>query len=473
MTAPPLPPPRHDDSVISLRAQLSNWLFVPLFVLMLFSTLAGYVATLTITERLYDMALLDRARSLGAQLGLEYARPRTRVAEPDTTGIFFAVFDAAGKVKSSNAELSAPTTHGPADGRAEFADIFFRDETLRRVTVRYRRSAAHPGGEAILQMAEPIGRRQELVRGILAYIVIPQVLFVLIVAAAVWFGLKHGFQPLERLRRTVAGRRRDDLRPLDEMRAPDEVRPLIRTVNDMLERQQQIMSAHRRFIADAAHQLRTPFAGLKTQAELALTEDHSARLHEALSGILAGAERCNHLVTQLLTLARNEPLALSAANFENLDLDAVAQESAMRWVPEALKKNIDLGFEAAPTPVPVSGDRHSLAELFNALLDNAIRYTPEGGRITVTVAREDGTAVARIEDSGPGIPPEQRERVFERFFRILGTGQPGCGLGLAIAREIATAHGATIALTDTPGGQGTCVALRFPRPSLAGAGDLL
>jgi two-component system, OmpR family, sensor histidine kinase TctE len=461
VTAPPLPPPRHDDSVISLRAQLSNWLFVPLFVLMLFSTLAGYVATLTITERLYDMALLDRAQRLGAQLGLEYGRAPTRAGEPDAAGIYFAVFGADGRMKMSNAALSAPTTAGTTDGRAEFADIFFHDETLRRVTVRYRRSAAHPGGETVLQLAEPVGRRQELVRGILAYIVIPQILFVLIVAVAVWFGLKHGFAPLERLRRAIGSRRRDDLRPLDEMRAPDEVRPLIRTVNDMLERQQQIMSAHRRFVADAAHQLRTPFAGLKTQAELALREDHPERLHEALSGILTGAERCNHLVNQLLTLARNEPLALSAANFENLDLNAVAQESAMRWVPEALKKNIDLGFEAASTSVAVFGDRHSLGELFNALLDNAIRYTPENGRITLTTSRTDGSAMARVEDNGPGIPPEQRERVFERFFRVLGSGQPGCGLGLAIAREIATAHGANVAITDVRDGHGACVTVRF------------
>jgi two-component system, OmpR family, sensor histidine kinase TctE len=463
VTAPPLPPPfpRYDDSVISLRAQLSNWLFVPLFVLMLFSTLAGYVATLTITERLYDMALLDRAARLGAQLGLDYDRPPASIAEPDNAGIYFAVFDATGKVKTSNAELSAPTTQGPADGRAEFADIFLHDEALRRVTVRYRRSAVHPGGETILQMAEPVGRRQELVRGILAYIVIPQILFIVIVAAAVWFGLKHGFKPLERLRRTVANRRRDDLRPLDEMRAPDEVRPLIRTINDMLERQQQIMSAHRRFIADAAHQLRTPFAGLKTQAELALTEDQSDRRHEALSGILAGAERCNHLVNQLLTLARSEPLALNTAGFEHVDLNAIAQESAMRWVPEALTRNIDLGFEGAPVPVPVFGDRHSLGELFNALLDNAIRYTPNGGRVTVTTGSEDGTVVARVEDNGPGIPADQRERVFERFFRILGSGQPGCGLGLAIVREIATGHGATVAITDVRDGHGTCVTVRF------------
>jgi two-component system, OmpR family, sensor histidine kinase TctE len=463
VTAPPLPPVRHDYNVLSLRAQLSNWLFVPLFVLLLFSTLVGYVATLSISEQLYDMALLDRAQRLGAQLGLEHGLPPARAAQPDTTGVYFSVSGPGGKIRMSNAPLSSPTTDGRSDGHPEFADIFYHEEPMRRVTVRYQQTAAQPGGKVILQMAEPVEKRQELVRGILAYIVIPQVLFIAITAAAGWLGLKFGFAPLERLRRDVAQRPRNDVRPLDELRAPDEVRPLIRAVNDMFERQRQIMAAHGRFIADAAHQLRTPFAGLKTQAELALSEEQPERLRETLTGILTGAERCSHLVNQLLTLARNEPLARSAAGFEPLDLNTVAQECAMHWVPEALKKSIDLGFEGAAQPATVLADHHSLGEMFNALLDNAIRYTPEGGHVTVKVSREGDRIVARVEDSGPGIAPEYRERVFERFFRVLGTGQPGCGLGLAIAQDVARAHNASIAVSNVGDGPGTRVVVRFSR----------
>jgi two-component system sensor histidine kinase TctE len=289
-------------------------------------------------------------------------------------------------------------------------------------------------------------------------------MFIVIAGVAVWIGLKRGFEPLERLRREVAARPRNDLRPLDESRAPGEVRPLIHEVNALIARLQTMMNAQRRFIADAAHQLRTPFAGLRAQAELAKREQVAEPVRDALERICLSAQRCSHLVTQLLTLARNEPEARQNATLEMLDLHRIAQETAAHWAPEALQKNIDLGFEAEAMQCPVKGDEASLRDLIDNLIDNAIRYTPAGGRITVRTgygAEHNDAGWLEVEDNGPGIPPEQRARVFERFHRIPGNSQPGSGLGLAIVQEVAIRHGARV---DIHAGQdgGALFRVRFP-----------
>jgi two-component system sensor histidine kinase TctE len=271
--------------------------------------------------------------------------------------------------------------------------------------------------------------------------------------------------PLEHLRQEVAQRSRDDLSLLDEKKAPVEVQPLIEAVNDLLQRLKQVMESQKRFIADAAHQLRTPFSGLKTQAELALREVDPALVVYALHQILASAERCNHLVNQLLSLARNEPGGHTYSSFAMLDLNRVAKETTMLWVPEALKKNVDLGFEGSSQALSARGDAIGLQEMIGNLLDNAIRYTPPGGTVTLRACHEAGCAVLRVEDNGPGIPEELRGQVFERFYRILGSGQAGSGLGLAIVREVANLHEARISLELGAGGKGTLVTVKFPHHS--------
>ena len=313
-----------------------------------------------------------------------------------------------------------------------------------------------------LHMSETIHQRQALIRGILANIVIPQLLLLLIAVGAVWYALKQGLEPLERLRQDVARRHRDDLSRLDETQAPAEVRPLIDAVNDLLERLKQVMQSQKRFVADAAHQLRTPFAGLKTQAELALREseigaqaaragtDTHQRQAQHSSGEPAagtGAQRTGRTGRRQLRPARSQPAG-------------AGMHGALGAM--ALEKNIDLGFEGIPVQAPVRGDADSLTEMLGNLIDNAIRYTQAGGHITVSVDYQQGGAVLRVEDNGPGIAPQHRERVFERFYRILGSGQSGSGLGLAIVAEVAKRHGATIVLRDGQGGKGHWSASVFP-----------
>ncbi|MFA7242837.1 MAG: sensor histidine kinase N-terminal domain-containing protein [Sulfuricellaceae bacterium] len=451
----------------SLRTHLMNWLFTPLFVLWIFSTASGYISTLNFANKPYDLALLERAQAAAEQLGLgsraEHLHARITLAENTISGIkdriYYTVSTQDGKFLAGNARLPRPPAFLAKKSGPLFSDAEHKAEKIRMVTLHY----PHADGSAImLQMAETVGKRQDLARGILGNIVIPQILLIVMAAAAVWYALKRGLAPLEHLRQGVERRTRDDLSLIAERKAPEEVRPLIRAVNDLLQRLKQVVNSQRRFVADAAHQLRTPFAGLKTQAELALRETSPERIQHALQQILAGAERCNHLVNQLLALARNEPGVRIGGAPEPLELNRLAQETTMQWVPAALEKGLDLGFEGFPKAVPVRGDPLGLAEMMGNLLDNAIRYTPAGGAVTLSVGYEMGGGVLRVEDNGPGIAPEHRERVFERFYRILGSGQKGSGLGLAIVCEVVKSHNASVELSEGAGGRGTRVTVRFP-----------
>lgn len=456
-----------NDDIHSLRTQLINWLFTPLFVLWIFSTASGYMATINFANKPYDLALLERAQALGEQLGLGSVQERlnARVALPENAiadikdRVYYTVSTPDGKFLAGNTHLPRPPAFLSEKKGPLFSDAQRKEEKLRMVTLHYPYSG---GGQIMLQMAETVGKRQDLARGILGNIVIPQILLILMAAGAVWYALKRGLAPLEHLRQGVERRSRDDLSLIEETRAPEEVRPLIRAVNDLLQRLKMVVDSQKRFVADAAHQLRTPFAGLKTQAELALREQDPARKQHALKQILSGAERCNHLVNQLLALARNEPGARIGGAKDTIELNRLAQETTMLWVPEALEKHIDLGFEGFSKAVPVRGDTVGLTEMISNLLDNAIRYTPEGGAVTLSVGYEAGGGVLRVEDNGPGIPPEHRSQVFERFYRILGSGQKGSGLGLAIVREIVNLHEATIELGEGTDGKGTRITVRFP-----------
>jgi two-component system sensor histidine kinase TctE len=459
------------DDTLSLRHQLVNWLFTPLFLLLLFSTVTGYMAAVSLSNKPYDLVLLERAKLLASRYVMHLENGAANSVEPifseDVRAFRYSVHDADGRKLASSGLLPSPRPVDFNQTQPQLRDTQFKGEKLRLVTLPVIR----PNGTAMLvQAAEPVQARLILGRSILGNIVIPQLIFIVIAGVAVWIGLKRGFEPLERLRRAVAARPRNDLRPLDETRAPGEVRPLIQEVNALIARLQAMMDSHRRFIADAAHQLRTPFAGLKAQAELAKREQVSEPVRDALERICVSAQRCSHLVTQLLTLARNEPEARRSAMMETLDLNRISQAIAAHWAPDALQKNIDIGFEAAEHPCPVKGDEASLRDLIDNLIDNAIRYTPSGGKITVRVGYgsiDHSSTWLEVEDNGPGIPLDQRERVFERFHRIPGNNQPGSGLGLAIVQEVVMRHGAQVEVDDGQDG-GSLFRIRFPHQGESG-----
>jgi len=234
-------------------------------------------------------------------------------------------------------------------------------------------------------------------------------------------------------------------------------------MNGLLARLGGAIEAQQRFIADAAHQLRTPIAGLKTQTELALRQTQLGDVQVTLRQLQTATEQSTRLINQLLSLARAEPGARREHAIERLDLARLARDTTTDWVPRALARKIDLGYDGGDNAAWVVGDSLLLGELLRNLLDNAIRYTQEGGQVTVRVAGGADAVVLSVEDNGPGIPDQERERVFERFYRVLGTGVvEGCGLGLAIVREIALSHHAGVALATGAGGQGTVLRVTFP-----------
>ncbi|NTV94758.1 MAG: sensor histidine kinase [Thiobacillus sp.] len=453
----------NEDDILSLRHHLVNWLFTPLYLLLLFSTVTGYIAALKLSNQPYDLVLTERARLMASRFDLipETEQATQEYLLPDEAEhLSFTLFDANNHPLLGNATLPRPR---PIDFAAEgprLRSTSLGGDKVRMLTLHFRTSRRTPGTEYVLVVAEPVKDRLYLGRSILGNIVIPQFIFILIAGFAVWIGLKRGFEPLENLRRAVAKRRGDDLSPLDEAMAPGEVRPLIREVNALIERLKGMMDQQKRFVANAAHQLRTPFAGLRAQAELARRADAPPAVRAALEGICEGAGRCSRLVTQLLTLARNEPDARTEENMTEHDLNRIAQETAMDWVPEAVGKDIDLGFEGSAGELPLRCDEGAMRDLIGNLLDNAIRYTPPGGRVTL---RTGPGPWLRVDDNGPGIPPEERGKVFDRFYRVAGSGQPGSGLGLAIVHEVAQRHRAHIAIESGEGGRGTAFRVSFSR----------
>jgi two-component system sensor histidine kinase TctE len=313
-----------------------------------------------------------------------------------------------------------------------------------------------------VQVGETLNKRTRLAWEMVASTVLPQLLLIVMATVVVWFGVSRGLQPLQRLRHAVSDRSHLDLSPIDTHDVPGEVRPLVDEVNELMARLGKTFDFQNRFVADAAHQLKTPVSGLKAQIELALREHDPERVRHSLAQLYISADRLSHLVRQLLTLARNEPGALDAVQLQPLDLNAFALEVSMEWVPHALKRNIDLGFEGAELPLMIEADQDRLRELINNLIDNAIRYSQPGGRVTARTSRApDGQCALSISDDGPSIPVDERERIFGRFHRLLGTREDGSGLGLAIVNEIATLHGARITLEEDVDGVGNTFSVFF------------
>ncbi len=451
----------------TLRSKLLRWVLAPLSLILLADVAASALVIRAMADRLYDRELAEIARELvlhvqargaGTVFALSPAEERSLLLD-EVDKVSFAVRDRDGRLIGGDEAVPALAAGGAAPR--------FADGTLAGARVRIAVLASGAPTQAVVEIAETRIKRERLQRELLLGLALPQIALILIAGALVWMGITHGLAPLERLRAEVGSRSHTDLRPIESRDVPGEVRPLVEAVNSLLERLGSVLDFQTRFIADTSHQLRTPVAGLKAHIEVALRESDLAKVKEALAHLYTTAERLSRLVSQLLSLARNEPNSARRAHFAELDFGKLALETTKEWVAEAYKKNIDLGYDGAAWPLRVYGDRGRLAELLNNLLDNAIRYTPPGGRVTVRVRGEERAELV-ISDDGPRIPVEERERVFERFHRLLGTQAEGSGLGLAIVREIAELHGAEIRLEEDLDGVGNSFTVVFPRAPSAG-----
>lgn len=313
--------------------------------------------------------------------------------------------------------------------------------------------------EFMIQVAEPLAPREALARRIAFKMLTPSLIALPVLAWLIWFGVGAGLQPLQNLKQEVKQRAIDRLEPVRMEGVPDEVMPLAQALNDLFARLQQAFDVERQFTADAAHELRTPLAALKTQAQVAMRSTEEVERRLALENVLRGVDRATRLVTQLLVLARVDPEA-AATGFEKVELHGLVTSVIADLATFAHAKNIEIAFDES-AKLSVFGNQAQLGLLLRNLLDNAIRYTPNGGGVTVTVKEANGV-VLEVCDTGHGVPASEREHVMQRFYRVAGSSEKGSGLGLSIVRRIAELHHARLELTDNERGQGLLVRVIFP-----------
>ena len=462
--------------MISLRRKLLFKLLAPLLPLLLLGVAAAFFMANYFANEAYDRSLFRAALALADQV--EVVRGEVTVDLPQAAfdmleydkedWIYYRVTGARGEFVTGYSELPSPPIAKPVPGQHYYYTTKFDGKEISVAAFYLSLKGTSARGVAVVQVGETTSKRQRMVNEIILGMVLPQLLMVLIADMMVWRGVGSGLSPLHALRDEITSRSHRDLAPLNLALSPSEVQPMVEAMNDLMSRLEQTLAQQQRFVADASHQLRTPLAGLKTQAEIALREQHDPeQVKHALQQILASSDSLSHLIAQLLTLARIDPEASDSLQLEPINLAQLGRDITSSWVPAALVKQIDLGFESEPGDFMVSGDGLLLRELIVNLIDNAIRYTSKGGHVTVKLTRRDTRIELCVEDDGPGIPPEKRERVFERFYRVLGTGQDGCGLGLAIVREIATRHGAKIHIEDVAKGTGIRMCVSFAAITVA------
>ena len=458
----------------SLFGEILDWMLAPLLFLWPISIIITHNVADNIANTPYDKGLAESLRALSQMVSVEQGEVKVSFPAParalfrsdQDDVLYFQATDLAGEVVVGDREI--PWVAAPRDvipGEVQFRDGVIQGEEVR-IAYLFIKAFPEPSSPLVLlQMAETRNKRGDLASRVVTGVLLPQFAIIPLAVVLVWLGLSRGIAPLNRLQRILRRRRPSDLSPISTVGVPEEVRPLIVGFNEMMGRLEENLQAQQRFIADAAHQMRTPLTGLRTQTELALQETEPRQLRRSLEQIAGSAERASHLINQLLSLARAESSSEKIYAVEQLDLNDLATDVVQDLFPRALVKRIDLGLEAAQEALIIDGNPVLLRELMKNLVDNAIKYTPAGGQVTV---RTIGTefAILEVEDSGIGIPESDREMVFERFYRVLGSGEDGSGLGLPIVQEIAELHRARVTLSPNPAGQGTLAQAVFPRSIL-------
>ncbi len=451
----------------SLKNQLFKWLLLLLLPLIFISIIAGYFLANHFTNQVYDKSLYRTALALAGQVDVEM--PEIQVQLPkvakdllefdEEDDVYFRIIGPDGDLVSTHTSLPLPSRY-PAADKFLYYETTLNDEDLR--VIIYALPISKNNQKAIyILVGETQQKRMQMADEIILSMLLPQLLIGLLVGALLFFGVKRGLRPLEKLKTELMMRNSNNLSPVDHLAAPSELKPLLESFNDLLAKVANNISKQQRFIADASHQLRTPLAGLKTQAELALREKNPEKITHALSQINVASGNLSHLVNQLLSLTKAEPSGSVFLETDILNLSQLAQATTAEWVVTALEKNIDLGFTAEDKTLMIKGNAVLLRELINNLIENAILYTGSGGNITVGIKEENAQICLTVQDDGIGIAGNQQALVFERFYRVLGTQQTGCGLGLTIVQEIAERHQATVSIFSEGEGLGSLFTVRF------------
>jgi two-component system sensor histidine kinase TctE len=456
----------------SLREGLTRRLLTALVAIGVVGVLAAYPLAGRYADLVYDRELFADVATLAQQVetdrggalhvNLPPAGQRWLLADHGR-GVRFRVVDLRdGKVIAGNGWLGE--WDGDVTGSGE---PLFRDFTAGVVPYRvaYTRHVVDPDDIPVLvEVGETLGKRESIQRQIVGGMILLIGAMVAAAVALVWRGVSSELAPLRAVEAAAASRSGTNLDPLDPSHAPREVRGLIKAINRMMARLGKAIEAQRRFAANAAHQLRTPLAGVRLRAQMALRQPASEAIRASLLEIEASAMRAGHVLEQLLTLSQAET-RLHPGERECTDLADVALHTIERYLPEAIRREIDLGYEGIDRGADVFGTKVLLSELLGNLIDNSIRYGRAGGRITVRTERAADAIVLSVADDGPGFSARERKRAFERFQRANASADSGAGLGLAIVREIAERYTATLSL-ETDEGQGSRISVAFPRPVL-------
>jgi two-component system, OmpR family, sensor histidine kinase TctE len=456
------PTTEHDETIQhSLFGEILDWMLAPLLLLWPMSIAITYLVAKSIANQPFDHALEDSVTVLAQQVkevnGKVVKRlpgsARDILRADEVDNVYFQILGQKGEYVDGDRDLPAPR----GDDEFPSGTVLFRNDNLHGTPIRIAFSyvdlpdpRSEEPRQALVQVAETLDKRALLANEIIKGVILPQFIILPIVLALVWFALARGLSPLAQLQERIRARPPDDLSPIESGQVPEEISPLVGSFNDMLARLSLSIEMQKRFIADAAHQMKTPLAGMRMQSELALRQTDHGEIHRSLEQLAKSSEAATRLVNQLLALARAENQPQAGAALVALELAELARGVVQDWVPASFAQRIDLGFEQPDSPVTISGNPVMLRELLSNLIDNALRYSPAGGSVTVRVRAEAGHAIVEVEDTGPGIAPAERSHVFERFYRILGSSADGSGLGLAIVREIAQQHGAEIEVFNNP-----------------------
>lgn len=450
----------------SLSSTLLVRALVPLAAIWLIGALLMLYVMRVVVASAFDHELADTALALSSAVRTRDGRPEVELGSrtldlmlfSETEELFFAVVDGAGRLVAGHQGLApSPVARGEGptlqDGRYGGRDVRIATFTL---------DSSAGGAPVTIAVAETMRRRQEAERVIYFYIFLPQVVLLGLLALLTRAGVRRALAPLQRLHDEIEMRSADDLRRLETDPPTREGHRLATAINELMDRLGRSIAAQKGFVGDAAHQLRTPLARLKATAEYALRQQDATEWRDALERTLASADSSVRLVNQLLALARADEASVERLPLEECDLVELARDATMPFVPTALKKNIDLGFETTLDRATVQAVPPLLGELVANLVDNAVRYTQAGGRITVRVARDDAKTILTVADNGPGIPPDEQARIFERFHRGPDVTEEGSGLGLAIVRAYASLMNAGVSVRSGATEPGTTAEVIFP-----------
>lgn len=460
----------------SIKRQLLIWIIVPMLLMIVVDTSILYRVARHFIQKSYDYELSDTANeiatliksSTGPIKDFKLSVEAHKVILSDNLDqVYYSVYDEKHNYVAGNNILPLMIAKSNLPEGKVYSNIFINKNQFRVVTIESNFIIGNDHNKLFIQVAETINKRNRLSHQILIGIMLPQLILLFAAGTLIHFAINRGLKPLQELDDAIIKRSHRELSPIKLNKVPNEVNGIIKSINLLMSQIKSVIELQNRFVADAAHQLKTPLAGIQAHLELIELEKNEQERQSSYAKVSLSVKKLTHMVSQLLKLSQNQPESQNTLDMKVINLVALSKECCTEMVPTAYIKNIDLGFEViheneTETDFNILGDANKLKVMLQNLIDNAIRYTLTGGKVTVCTEVKPGKILLSVEDNGIGIPKNQRQRVFERFHRVIDNRQEGSGLGLSIVREIVQLHKAEIAIEFGKGGVGTKVAIIFP-----------